>query len=75
MKRTNRERVKAGPKSVKRAVGRRKAKPLWAEPTNKARAMGFFVCLCSKLAAGPAKAKPLWAEPTAKASVRLVKFG
>jgi hypothetical protein len=24
-----------------------------------ARAMVFFVCICSKLAAGPAKAKPL----------------
>ena len=41
-------------------AGRRTARSedLWAEPTDKARTMGFLSLLFSKLAEGPAKAKP-----------------
>jgi hypothetical protein len=47
--------------SKKSQAGRRTARSEdpWAEPTNKARTMGFLSLLFSKLAVGPAKAKPL----------------
>ena len=75
MKTTKRERVKAGFKSVKRAVGRRKAKPLWAGADGQGPRDGVFCLSMFQAGRRTAKAKPLWAEPTAKASVRLVKFG
>ncbi len=73
----NAERGEGERGSKKSQAGRRTARSedLWAEPTDKARTMGFFVCLCSKLAEGPAKAKPLGARRRPSASLRLVKFG
>jgi len=44
MKRTNHERVKAGFKSVKRAVGRREAKTLGLSRRTRPARWGFWVC-------------------------------